>query len=93
MARLQRIAPLGTPQHIIQRGNNRQVCFVCDQDMASYACLLHEYSKEFSVSLHARVFMTNLVHLLASPYDRWHLEHDAVCGKALRTLFQQGVPT
>ena len=68
MARLQRIAPLGIPQHIIQRGNNRQVCFACDQDMAFYASLLLEYSKKFSVSLHAWVFMTNHVHLLASPY-------------------------
>jgi len=67
MARLQRIAPLGIPQHIIQRGNNRQVCFACDQDMAFYASLLYEYSKKFSVSLHAWVFMTNHVHLLASP--------------------------
>jgi putative transposase len=68
MARLQRIAPLGIPQHIIQRGNNRQACFACDQDMAFYASLLHDYSKKFSVSLHAWVFMTNHVHLLASPY-------------------------
>ena len=67
MARLQRIAPLGIPQHIIQRGNNRQVCFACNQDIAFYASLLHEYSKEFTVSLHAWVFMTNHVHLLASP--------------------------
>lgn len=41
MARLQRIAPLGIPQYIIQRGNNRQACFACDQDMAFYARLLH----------------------------------------------------
>jgi REP-associated tyrosine transposase len=68
MARLHRIAPLGIPQHIIQRGNNRQVCFASDQDMAFYASLLHEYSKKFFVSLHAWVFMTNHVHLLASPY-------------------------
>jgi len=68
MARLQRIAPIGIPQHIIQRGNNRQVCFVCDQDMAFYASLLHEYSSKYSVSIHAWVFMTNHVHLLASPY-------------------------
>ncbi len=27
MARLTRVAPIGIPQHIIQRGNNRQVCF------------------------------------------------------------------
>ena len=67
MARLQRIAPLGIPQHIIQRGNNRQACFTCDQDMAFYASLLHEYSTKFTVSLHAWVFMTNHVHLLATP--------------------------
>jgi putative transposase len=68
MARLKRISPLGIPQHIIQRGNNRQVCFACDQDMAFYASLLHQYSTKFSVSLHAWVFMTNHVHLLASPH-------------------------
>ena len=68
MARLQRIAPLGIPQHIIQRGNNRQACFTCDQDMAFYASLLHEYSQKYSVALHAWVFMTNHVHLLVSPY-------------------------
>lgn len=67
MARLKRLSPLDIPQHIIQRGNNKQVCFVCDQDMAFYASLLLEYSTEFSVSLHAWVFMTNHVHLLASP--------------------------
>lgn len=27
MARLRRIGPVGIPQHIIQRSNNRQVCF------------------------------------------------------------------
>ena len=68
MARLKRFAPIDIPQHIIQRGNNRQVCFADDQDMAFYASLLLEYSRKFSVSLHAWVFMTNHVHLLASPH-------------------------
>jgi REP-associated tyrosine transposase len=27
MPRLPRFAPIGIPQHIIQRGNNRQPCF------------------------------------------------------------------
>ena len=27
MARLVRVSPVGVPQHIVQRGNNRQVCF------------------------------------------------------------------
>ena len=68
MARLQRIGPLGIPQHIIQRGNNRQVCFASEQDMAVYANLLEEYSQQFSVAIHAWVFMTNHVHLLATPH-------------------------
>jgi putative transposase len=69
MARLPRIGPLGIPQHIIQRGNNRQVCFASDQDMSVYAHFLEEYSQKFSVSIHAWVFMTNHVHLLATPFS------------------------
>jgi putative transposase len=69
MARLRRIAPLGISQHIIQRGNNRQVCFVSEQDMALYANLLNEYSEKFSVAIHSWVFMTNHVHLLVTPYS------------------------
>ena len=37
MARLNRLCPVGIPQHIIQRGNNRQVCFNGDENMAAYA--------------------------------------------------------
>ncbi|OAD24007.1 hypothetical protein THIOM_000142 [Candidatus Thiomargarita nelsonii] len=33
MARLVRVSPVDIPQHIIQRGNNRQVCFVHYVDM------------------------------------------------------------
>lgn len=69
MARLQCIAPLGVPQHVIQRGNNRQVCFASEQDMAVYANLLEEYAGRFSVAVHAWVFMTNHVHLLVTPYE------------------------
>lgn len=75
MARLQRISPLGIPQHIIQRGNNRQVCFACEQDMAFYASLLDEYSKKFSVAVHAWAFMTNHVHLLATPLETNGISH------------------
>lgn len=67
MARLARLCPLGIPQHIIQRGNNRQVCFASDEDLATYANLLGEYADEFGVALHAWVFMTNHVHLLVTP--------------------------
>ncbi|WP_340124516.1 transposase [Methylobacter svalbardensis] len=67
MARLIRVAPVGVPQHIIQRGNNRQVCFVSEEDMAAYVGWLKKYSKENEVAIHAWVFMTNHVHLLCTP--------------------------
>lgn len=69
MARLHRIGPPGIPQHVIQRGNNRHVCFASEQDLAVYADWLGEYLRKFSVSLHAWVFMTNHVHLLATPHE------------------------
>jgi len=45
MARLLRVAPVGVPQHVIQRGNNRQVCFGSETDMAAYIGWLKEYSR------------------------------------------------
>jgi putative transposase len=36
MARLNRMCLVGIPQHIVQRGNNRQVCFNGDEDMTAY---------------------------------------------------------
>jgi len=32
MPRKPRVSPIGLPQHIIQRGNNRQACFTSKQD-------------------------------------------------------------
>lgn len=69
MARLQRLCPPGIPQHIIQRGNNRQVCFAADEDYAAYAHWLHESARKYRVAIHAWVFMTNHVHLLATPSE------------------------
>ncbi len=67
MPRLPRICPPDIPQHIIQRGNNRQPCFAAARDFSAYARWLHEFSCEFGVAVHAWVFMTNHVHLLATP--------------------------
>lgn len=67
MARLQRFIPPGIPQHVIQRGNNRNPCFVTDQDFAAYARWLKKYAAKFDVDIHAWVFMTNHVHLLLTP--------------------------
>jgi REP-associated tyrosine transposase len=67
MARLQRITPKDIPVHIIQRGNNRQVCFGSDENHAAYAEWLKEYAEKCRVDIHAWVMMTNHVHLLCTP--------------------------
>ncbi|WP_346837947.1 transposase [Microbulbifer sp. SAOS-129_SWC] len=67
MARLPRLAPIGIPQHVIQRGNNRQACFCCEDDFIAYAGWLRDYAEEYLVEVHAWVFMTNHVHLLVTP--------------------------
>lgn len=70
MARLPRICPPGIPQHVLQRGNNRNICFADKQDFAVYAKWLKEYAHEHDVAIHAWVFMTNHVHLLVTPGEQ-----------------------
>lgn len=67
MARKQRVSSVGVPEHIIQRGNNRQAIFACEEDMQAYVGWLKTYSKKYKVSVHAWVLMTNHVHLLCTP--------------------------
>lgn len=67
MARLRRYCPPGLPQHVIQRGNNRQNCFASNNDMAAYAHWLHESAFSNGLEIHAWVFMSNHVHLLVTP--------------------------
>ena len=67
MPRYPRFCPAGYPVHVIQRGNNRQACFTCDEDIVAYAHWLAEGSTKYGVSVHAWVFMTNHVHLLLTP--------------------------
>jgi len=67
MARLPRLCLPDIPQHIIQRGTNRQVCFAAPDDFAAYAHWLAKAAKDNDVAIHAWVFMTNHVHLLVTP--------------------------
>lgn len=70
MPRRLRFCPPGIPVHVIQRGNNRQVCFASDSDIAAYAHWLAEGSVKFNVRVHGWVFMTNHVHLLLCPQHK-----------------------
>lgn len=69
MARYRRLGPKDVTQHVIQRGNNRKICFSCNQDFMAYIFWLKKYSTEFDVSIHAWVLMTNHVHLLCTPNE------------------------
>jgi putative transposase len=67
MARRPRLRLAGVPQHVIQRGNNRQATFFAPRDYTFYLdCLRHEAAKHGCL-VHAYVLMTNHVHLLVTP--------------------------
>ena len=55
------------PQHVIQRGNDRQACFFRDDDYRTYLALLREAALRNGCRVHAYVLMTNHVHLLVTP--------------------------
>jgi putative transposase len=57
----------GIPQHIIQRGNNREPCFYSEKDYRQYLDDLKESASKYDCRIHAYVLMTNHVHLLVTP--------------------------
>ncbi len=67
MSRRQRCCPPGLPVHVVQRGNNRQVCFAGEPDLKAYVNWLREGAEKFGMVVHAWVFMTNHVHILVTP--------------------------
>ena len=67
MARLPRYVIPDQPQHIIQRGNNRQAIFASDMDYQFFRDVLVEASAKYGLDIHAYVWMTNHLHLLATP--------------------------
>lgn len=56
----------GQPYHIVQRGNNRESCFIETENYQFYLGLWQELSKKFSVSIHAYCLMTNHIHFLVT---------------------------
>ena len=70
MARLPRLDVPGIPQHVVQRGNDRQPCFAVDDDYQQYRQELGEAARRFGCAVHAYVLMTNHVHILVTPPER-----------------------
>ena len=79
----------GIAQHIVQRGNERQPCFLYPGDYQRNLQDLRELCLQQRCHLHAWVLMTNHVHLLLTPQASGAGEPaDAVPGAALCALHQ-----
>jgi putative transposase len=67
MARLPRYFVQGVPLHIILRGNNREPIFAHEEDCEFFKESLLDAAKRHDLAVHSYVFMTNHIHLLATP--------------------------
>lgn len=68
MARKPRFNLVGMPQHVLQRGNNREACFFAEDDYRVYLDSLTESALSAECEIHAYVLMTNHAHLLVTPH-------------------------
>jgi putative transposase len=59
----------GQPQHVIQRGNNREVIYVSAEDYRFYLEKLQEACQKHQCDVHAYMLMTNHVHLLITLHE------------------------
>lgn len=80
MARPTRYFLPDQPLHVIQRGNNRQAIFFRDDDYRRCRDWLMSAAAEHGVAVHAYVFMTNHIHLLATP------RHEASLPRMMQSL-------
>ena len=67
MPRKARVILPNMPHHIVQRGHNRQVVFVEDQDYLYYLDNLSEWKAKLECKIYAFCLMTNHVHLVVDP--------------------------
>ncbi len=67
MPRQARVVAAGVPHHITQRGNNRQVVFLLDEDRRFYLNHLRAQARHHGVRLLGYCLMSNHVHLVAIP--------------------------
>lgn len=66
MPRQARLRLADIPFHVVQRGHNREPCFLTDVDRIRYLDELGQAARCHGVHVHAYVLMTNHVHLLAT---------------------------
>lgn len=79
MARLPRFPLAGMPQHVVQRGNDKQACFHEPRDYRCYLSYLAEALTHCECALHAYALMGNHVHLLVTPQRAGGVSHLMQC--------------
>lgn len=57
----------GLPYHVVQRGNNREACFIEPECYQFYLELWQQVTRRYGVAVHAYCLMTNHVHFLVTP--------------------------
>lgn len=67
MPRKRRIAIAHYPHHLVQRGHNRKVVFVTENDRLTYLATLREFRLELGLKIYGYCLMTNHVHLVVDP--------------------------
>lgn len=67
MPRRARMYVAGLPYHVVQRGNNREACFVEPENYQFYLELWQQMTGRYGVAVHAYCLMTNHVHFLVTP--------------------------
>src|SRR4030067_887560 len=64
MGRYARQIIANTPYHIINRGNNHQPLFYCDDDHRSFIEAIETAKEKYPCRIYSFVLMTNHIHLL-----------------------------
>lgn len=75
MPRRARVYIPGLPYHVVQRGNNREACFIEPENYQFYLELWQELSTRYGVAVHAYCLMTNHIHFLVTPSTKTALSN------------------
>ena len=70
MPLLKRFLVAGIPQHVVQRGIDRQAVFFDSSDYEHYLELVFASAESYQLSVHAYCLMTNHIHLLVTPHEK-----------------------
>lgn len=75
MPRRARVYIPGLPYHVVQRGNNREACFIEPENYQFYLELWQKLSTRYGVAVHAYCLMTNHIHFLVTPSTKTALSN------------------